>query len=32
VNDRGQSAVNQGIDFGAYPLARTYMLGLNVEF
>ncbi|WP_345241799.1 TonB-dependent receptor [Nibrella saemangeumensis] len=32
VNDRGQSAINQGIDFGAYPLAKTYMFGVNVEF
>ncbi|WP_158600396.1 SusC/RagA family TonB-linked outer membrane protein [Fibrisoma montanum] len=32
VNDRGQSTINQGIDFGAYPLAKTYMAGLTVEF
>jgi TonB-dependent starch-binding outer membrane protein SusC len=32
VNDRGQSTLNQGIDFGAYPLAKTYMLGVNIEF
>lgn len=32
VNDRGQSSVNQGIDFGSYPLAKTYMFGVNVGF
>ncbi len=32
VNDRGQNSINQGIDFGAYPLAKTYMVGVSVEF
>jgi TonB-linked SusC/RagA family outer membrane protein len=32
VNSFGQSAINQGIDRGSYPLARTYTLGLNLTF
>ena len=32
VNSQGQSNVNQGIDSGAYPLARTYTLGVNLGF
>lgn len=30
VNYRGDSALSQGIDRGAYPLARTISVGLNV--
>lgn len=26
------SAINQGIDFGSYPIARSYVLGLNFDF
>ena len=32
VNQQGQSNVNQGVDMGSYPLAKTYMLGLNLSF
>lgn len=32
VNDRGQNSINQGVDFGAYPMAKTYMAGVSVEF
>lgn len=32
VNSFGQNAINQGIDIGAYPLARTFTLGLNITF
>ncbi|MEX2595115.1 MAG: hypothetical protein WD426_20290, partial [Anditalea sp.] len=30
VNFRGDSALSQGIDRGAYPLARTISLGINL--
>lgn len=26
------SAINQGIDFGSYPLSRSYVIGLNFDF
>ncbi len=26
------SAINQGIDFGSYPMSRSYVLGLNFDF
>jgi TonB-linked SusC/RagA family outer membrane protein len=29
VNTQGQDNINRGIDLGAYPLARTYRLGIN---
>ncbi len=32
VNSRGQNNVNRNIDWGSYPLDRTYLLGLNVSF
>lgn len=31
VNSQGQNNINQGIDFGAYPLAKTYIIGLKFE-
>lgn len=31
VNSQGQNNINQGIDFGAYPLAKTYTVGLKLE-
>lgn len=31
VNYRGDSALSQGIDRGAYPLARTFSLGINLS-
>ncbi len=30
VNSHGQHPINQGIDYGAYPKAKTYMIGLNI--
>ncbi len=32
INSFGQSAINQGLDIGGYPLARIYTLGLNLTF
>ncbi|MGE4287474.1 MAG: SusC/RagA family TonB-linked outer membrane protein [Salinivirgaceae bacterium] len=32
VNAFGNSASVQGIDYGTYPQARTFIVGLNVEF
>jgi len=32
VNAFGNSATELGIDYGTYPQARTFILGLNVEF
>ena len=32
VNSFGQNASNLGIDVGAYPLARTFTIGLNATF
>ena len=31
VNFQGDSALSQGIDRGAYPLARTFSLGINLS-
>jgi TonB-linked SusC/RagA family outer membrane protein len=30
VNSKGGSNINRGIDFGAYPLARSYRLGVRL--
>ena len=27
-----ESSINQGIDYGAYPRARTFMIGANFKF
>lgn len=32
VNNQAQSGLTPGEDYGAYPLARTYTVGLNVTF
>lgn len=32
VNRFGNDTVSQGIDYGAYPAAKTYLIGLNVKF
>jgi len=32
VNAFGNSATELGIDYGTYPQARTFIVGLNVEF
>ncbi len=32
VNSVSQNNLIQGVDMGAYPLARTYLLGIKVEF
>ena len=32
VNQYGNSGGIQGIDWGAYPLSRSFVLGLKVEF
>lgn len=32
VNSRPDSALNPGEDYGTYPLARTYTIGLNLSF
>ncbi|WP_373492572.1 SusC/RagA family TonB-linked outer membrane protein [Aquiflexum sp.] len=32
VNQAGQNNINQGIDFGSYPMARTYMVGVSFKF
>ncbi|MFC5412772.1 SusC/RagA family TonB-linked outer membrane protein [Larkinella bovis] len=30
VNSHGQNPINQGIDYGAYPRAKTFMIGVNL--
>ncbi|GAB2775596.1 TonB-dependent receptor [Rhabdobacter roseus] len=30
VNTHGQNSINQGIDYGAYPRAKTFMVGVNL--
>lgn len=32
VNRFGSDTISQGIDYGAYPAAKMYLLGLNVKF
>lgn len=32
VNQQGQNNINQGVDMGSYPLAKSYMLGVNLTF
>ena len=32
VNSYGQNNLIQGVDMGAYPLAKTYLLGVKIEF
>lgn len=32
VNSQGQSNVNRGYDLGGYPMARTYLGGIQLEF
>ena len=32
TNERGNSAIAQGIDLGGYPLARTIQFGINLTF
>jgi hypothetical protein len=32
VNSRPDSALNPGEDYGSYPLARTYSVGINLTF
>ena len=32
VNQQGQNNINQGIDMGSYPLAKSMMLGVNLSF
>lgn len=32
VNSFGQNPINQGIDYGAYPRARVYTVGINLGF
>jgi len=32
VNRFGNNTVSQGIDYGAYPAAKTYLFGLNLKF
>jgi len=32
VNSFGRSSINQGIDYGAYPRAKTVTLGVNLNF
>jgi len=32
VNQQGQNNINQGIDMGSYPLAKSYMFGVNLTF
>lgn len=32
VNQQGQNNINQGVDMGSYPLAKSYMLGVNLSF
>ncbi len=32
ANYEGNSATNNGVDFGGYPISRTFTLGLNLNF
>jgi hypothetical protein len=32
VNRYGSSSLSQGIDYGAYPQAKTILVGLNLKF
>lgn len=32
TNDRGNSAISQGVDMGGYPLARSIQFGINLNF
>jgi TonB-dependent starch-binding outer membrane protein SusC len=32
VNFFGSGSTNQGLDFGAYPMSKTILIGLNVKF
>lgn len=32
VNQQGQNNINQGIDMGSYPLAKSYLFGVNLTF
>ncbi len=32
ANYEGNSAINNGVDFGGYPIARTFTFGLNFNF
>ncbi|QNL48382.1 TonB-dependent receptor [Olivibacter sp. SDN3] len=32
VNRFGNATISQGIDYGAYPAAKTYLFGLNLKF
>ncbi len=32
VNQQGQNNINQGVDMGSYPLAKSYMAGINLSF
>ena len=32
VNRFGSDTISQGIDYGAYPAAKTFLLGLNLKF
>lgn len=32
ANYNGNSSINNGVDFGSYPIARTITFGLNVNF
>jgi TonB-dependent starch-binding outer membrane protein SusC len=32
VNQQGQNNINQGVDMGSYPLAKSYTIGVNVTF
>jgi TonB-linked SusC/RagA family outer membrane protein len=32
IGNQGQSSILQGVDNGHYPLARTYMFGVQVDF
>ena len=32
VNNEGNSATNNGVDYGGYPIARVMTLGLNINF
>lgn len=32
ANYEGNSATNNGVDFGGYPISRTFTFGLNFNF
>ncbi|GAB3958447.1 TonB-dependent receptor [Spirosoma harenae] len=32
VNFSGTSSISQGVDYGSYPTAKTFLAGLNVKF